>query len=116
MRLSIITLIVVLVIGSIVISLGFIINQDNEMQVEYTNDPQPSNQYDKLERYKIELEKINQYNRQVLHDLEKQIKNSDDVHLNQLKEEIKIIKQVIDENKAELEQVIKKLSEMNKNF
>ena len=115
MRLSIIALIAVLAIGSIVISLGFITNQDNEMEVEYDNNPQPVSQYDKLERYKIELEKINQYNRQVLHDLEEQIKNSDDVHLNQLKEEIKIIKRVIDENKAELEQVIEKLSEMNTN-
>ena len=115
MRLSIIALIAVLVIGSIVISLGFITNQGNQTQVEYSDDLQSFNQYDKLERYKVELEKINQYNRQVLHDLEEQIKNSDDVHLNQLKEEIKIIKQVIDENKAELEQVIQKLSEMNKN-
>ena len=115
MRLSIIALIAVLAIGSIVIPLGFITNQDNEMQVEYGNDPQPVSQYDKLERYKIELEKINQYNRQVLRDLEEQIKNSDDVHLNQLKEEVKIIKQVIDKNKDELQQVIQKLSEMNKN-
>ena len=115
MRLSIITLIVVLIIGSIVISFGFITNQDKETRVEYGDDLRSSNQYDKLERYKIQLEKINQYHLQILYDLEEQIKNSDDVYLNQLKEEVKIIKQVIDENKAELEQVIQKLSEMNKN-
>ena len=61
---------------------------------------------------KNELEKINQINQQVLEDLEDQIKNSDDIHLDQINEEIKVIKRVIEENKAELEQVITKLSEM----
>ena len=106
MRLTIIILIAVLSVGSIVISLGFLTSQ------EYIDVPEISNQYKKLEKYKNELEKINQHNQQVLKDLEEQIKNSDDVHLDQINEEIKIIKQVIDENKAELEQVITKLSQM----
>ncbi|HEY5735540.1 MAG TPA: hypothetical protein VIS47_03170 [Nitrosopumilus sp.] len=106
MRLTIIILIAVLSIGSIVISLGFLTSQ------EYIDVPEISNQYEKLEKYKNELEKINQYNQQVLKDLEEQIKNSDDVHLDQINEEIEIIKRVIKENKEELEQVITKLSQM----
>ncbi|AFS83612.1 hypothetical protein [Candidatus Nitrosopumilus sediminis] len=109
MRLTIIVLIAVLSIGSIVISLGFLTSQ------EYIDVPEISNQYEKLERYKNELEKINQHNQQMLKDLEEQIKNSDDVHLDQINEEIKVIKRVIKENKAELEQVITKLSQMESN-
>ena len=106
MRLTIIVLIVVLSVGSTIISLGFLTSQ------KYIDVPEISNQYEKLEKYKNELEKINQHNQQVLKDLEEQIKNSDDVHLDQINREIKIIKQVIKENKEELEQVIAKLSQM----
>ena len=106
MRSSIIVLISVLVVGSIVISLGFFTNQ------EYVEIPEIPNQYENLEKYKNELEKINQYNQQVLEDLEEQFKNSDDVHLDQINEEIEVIKRVINENKEELEQVIQKLSQM----
>ncbi|MGH1567942.1 MAG: hypothetical protein ACRBBZ_01870 [Nitrosopumilus sp.] len=106
MRLTIIILVAILSVGSIVISLGFLTSQ------EYIDVPEISDQYEKLEKYKNELEKINQINQQVLEDLEDQIKNSDDVHLDQINEEIKVIKRVIEENKAELEQVITKLSEM----
>ena len=106
MRLTIIILIAVLTIGSVVISLGFLTTP------EYLDVPEISSQYDKLEKYKNELEKINQYNQEVLDDLENQIKNSDDVHIDQINEEIKVITQVIENNKAELEQVITKLSQM----
>lgn len=99
-------LIVVLVVGGIVISLGFLTNQ------KYLNIPEISDQYEKLENYKTELEKINQYNQQVLKNLQEEIKNSDDANINQINEEIKVLKKVIDENKAELEQVITKLSQM----
>jgi len=107
MKLSIVVLILVLAVGSIVISLGFLTNQ------EYVEIPEISNQYENLEKYKIELEKINQYNQQILKDLEAQFKNSDDVHLDQINEEIAAIKQVVNENKEELERVIKKLSQMD---
>ncbi len=106
MRLSIVVLISVLVVGSIVISLGFLTNQ------EYVEVPEISNQYENLEKYKNELEKINQYNQQILEDLEEQIKNSTDVHLDPINDEIEVIKQVVNENKEELERVIEKLSEM----
>ena len=106
MRLSIIVLIVVLAVGSLVISLGFLTNQNHEKIPEF------SNQYKELEKYKNELEKINQYNHQILKDLKESIKNSDDIHLEKINEEIAIIKQVIDDNTKELEQIIKKLSEM----
>ena len=106
MRLTIIILIAALSIGSVVISLGFLTTP------EYLDVPEISSQYDKLEKYKNELEKINQYNQEVLEDLENQIKNSDDVHIDQINEEIEVIKQVIEANKAELEQVITKLSQM----
>jgi len=102
----VIVFIVVLAVGGLVISLGFITNQN------YDEIPEISDQYEKLEKYKNELEKINQSNQQILKDLEESIKNSDDVHLEQINEEIAIIKQVIDDNTKELEQIIKKLSQM----
>lgn len=107
MKLSIIVLLGVLVVGGIIISLGFITNQENVVISEI------SNQYETLEKYKIELEKINQSNQEVLEDLQNQLKNSDNVHLDQLNEEIEIINQVISDNKAELEQVIQKLSQVD---
>ena len=106
MRLSIIVLITVLSIGSVVISLGFLTSE------KYLDVPEISNQYEKLETYKNELEKINQHNQEILKDLEEQINNSDDVHIDQINEEIAVIQRVIEENKAELEQVITKLSQM----
>jgi uncharacterized membrane protein YhiD involved in acid resistance len=107
LKLSIIVLLGVLVVGGIIISLGFITNQENIVISEI------SNQYETLEKYKIELEKINQSNQEVLEDLQNQLKNSDNVHLDQLNEEIEIINQVISDNKAELEQVIQKLSQVD---
>ncbi len=109
MRLSIIVLIAVLVVGGIVISLGFVTTQ------EIVDIPEISNQYEKLGKYKNELEKINQYNQEILQNLENQIKNSDDVPLDQINEEIDVMKRVISENKAELEQVIQKLSQIESN-
>ena len=106
MRFTIIILIAVSVIGVSIISIGFFLNQEVE-QVVNTLTP-----YEKLEKYKEDLEKINQYNQQVLDGLEKKIAESDDVHLEQIKKEIEVLKRVIDDNKKELEQVIQKLSEM----
>ena len=106
MRLTIIFLIAVLSVGGIVISLGFLTSQ------EYIDVPEITNQYEKLESYKSELEKINQQNQKLLNNLENQIKNSDDVHVDQINREIEVIKRVIKENKAELEQVLTKLSQM----
>jgi len=106
LRLSIVVLLAVLIVGSVVISLGFITNQ------EIVEVPEISNQYESLEKYKIELEKINQDYQEVLEDLQSQIDNSDNEHLEQIKEEIEVINQVINSNKAELEQVIQKLSEI----
>ena len=103
MRSSIIVLLGVLVVGSIVISIGFVTNQE----IIEISDP-----YEKLEKYKIELEKINQLNLEMLKELELQIKNSDNIHLEQLTDEIEVINQVITENSAELEQVIQKLSQI----
>ena len=106
MRLTIIILIEVLSVGSIVISLGFMTSE------KIIDVPEIATQYEKLEKYKIELEKINQFNQEVLEDLEDQLENSDDVHIEQINEEITVIKRVIEENRAELEQVIEKLSQM----
>ena len=103
MKSSIIVIISVLVVGSIVISLGFLTNQD---YIEI------SNQYENLEKYKNELEKINQYNQQILKELEEQFKNSTDINLGPINEEIEVVKRVINENKEELEQVIQKLSQI----
>ncbi|MBA4436214.1 MAG: hypothetical protein ACPGN7_01575 [Nitrosopumilus sp.] len=109
LRLTIIVLIVVVSIGSIIIATGFISNSN---LVEM---PKISNQYDNLLKYKNELEKINQYNENILNELENEIKNSDDVNINQINNEIEVLKRVIDENKSELEQIIVKLSQMEKN-
>jgi uncharacterized membrane protein YhiD involved in acid resistance len=106
LRSSIVVLLGVLVVGSIVISLGFITNQ------QIIEIPEISDQYENLEKYKIELEKINQFNIEMLKDLESEIKNSDNIHLEQITEEIEVINQVITENSAELEQVIEKLSQI----
>ena len=106
MRLSIVALIAVLAVGSTVILLGFLTNQD------YVEVSEITNQIEKLEKYKNELDKINQLNLQMLQDLETQIINSDAIHLEQINEEIDVITQVINENKEELEQIIKKLSQI----
>ncbi|NQV40630.1 MAG: hypothetical protein HQ505_08925 [Nitrosopumilus sp.] len=106
MRLTIIILIAILSIGSLVISLGFLTSE------KYIDVPEITSQYEKLETYKNELEKINQQNQKTLNELEDQIKNSDDIHLDQINKEINVIKQVIEENTAELEQVITKLSQI----
>jgi len=106
LRLSIVVLIVVLAVGSAVILLGFLTNQ------EYVEVSEITNQIKKLEIYKNELDKINQLNLQMLEDLETKITNSDDVHLEQINDEIDVIKQVINDNKEELEQIIKKLSQI----
>jgi len=106
LRLIIILLIVVLSVGGVIVSLGFLTSQ------EYIDVPEITNQYEKLESYKNELEKINQQNQKILNDLENQIKNSDDVHIDQINREIEVIKRVIEENKVELEQVLTKLSQM----
>jgi predicted PurR-regulated permease PerM len=106
LRLSVIVLFAVLIIGGIVISLGFLITQE---VIEITK---ISNQYENLEKYKSELEKIILYNQEMLKDLENQIKNSDNAHLEQINEEIEIMNQVIIENKIELEQIIQKLSQI----
>jgi len=106
LRSSIIVLLGVLVVGSIVISIGFVTNQEI-IEISEISDP-----YEKLEKYKIELEKINQFNLEMLKELELQIQNSDNIHLEQLTDEIEVINQVITENSAELEQVIQKLSQI----
>lgn len=112
MRLSIVAIIAVLVIGIGVAISGFVINQESGEISEITD---ISDQYIKLEKYKNELEKINQYNQQILADLENQIKNSDNEQLEQINKEIEVVKRVINDNKAELEQVIQRLSKMEPN-
>ena len=107
LKITIIVIITVLIIGSLVIFLGFLTNQN------YDEIPEISSQYDKLEKYKNELEKINQNNLQILEDLKEQIKNSDDVHLEKINEEIAVVTRVINENKVELEKVIQRLSQMD---
>ena len=106
LRLTIIILIITLSVGSLIIATGFISNSN------YAEFSKISNQYDNLLKYKNELEKINQYNQNILNELENEIKNSDDVNINQINNEIEVLKQVINENKSELEQIITKLSEI----
>ena len=109
LRLTIIIFIVVLIVGSIIITTGFISNS------KYVEIPNISNQYENLLKYKNELEKINQYNQEILKNLEYEIKNSDDVNISQINDEINVINRVINENKLELEQIITKLSQIESN-
>ncbi len=108
MRLTIIVLITVLVVGGAIIIYGFFSNPDK-------NEIEQMSAYEKLVNYKSELEKINQYNQKILSDLEQEITNSDNVNLEQINKEIEVLKRVIQDNKAELEQVIEKLSKMEPN-
>jgi len=106
LRLTITFLIIVLIVSCVIITARFILNSKN---VEI------SNQYEYLQKYKNELEKINQYNQEILKNLENQIKNSDDVNISRINDEINVINQVINENKLELEQIIIKLSQIESN-
>ena len=103
LKLTILILIIVISIGSIIIVTDFFSN------LKYV---EISNQYENLLKYKNELEKINEYNQEILKDLEYQITNSDNVNINQINDEINVVKRVINENKFELEQIIAKLSQM----
>ena len=106
LRLTITFLIIVLIVSCVIITASLILNSKN---VEI------SNQYEYLQKYKNELEKINQYNQEILKNLENQIKNSDDVNISRINDEIGVINQVINENKLELEQIIIKLSQIESN-
>jgi hypothetical protein len=106
LRLSIIVLIIILIVGTTIITIGYFTNQEKSVIVETTP-------YEKLEKYKVELEKINTYNQQVLNDLEKKIEDSQISDSAQLNKEIIVLKQVINDNKAELAQIMKKLVTMN---
>ena len=109
LKLTILILIVVLSIGSIIITTDFFSN------LKYVEISNISNSYENLLKYKNELEKINQYNQEILEDLEYQIKNSDDVNISQINDEIDIINNVINQNKLELEEILTKLSEIESN-
>ena len=109
LKLTITFLIVVLTIGSIIIVTDFIFNS------KYIEIPIISNPYENLQKYANELEKINEYNQEILKDLEYQIKNSDDVNISQINDEIDIINNVINQNKLELEEILTKLCEIESN-
>ena len=109
LKLTILILIVLLSIGSIIITTDFFSN------LKYVEISNISNSYENLLKYKNELEKINQYNQEILEDLEYQIKNSDDVNISQINNEIDVINRVINENKLELEEIIIKLSQIESN-
>jgi len=106
LKLTILILIIVISIGSIIIATDFFSN------LKYV---EISNQYENLLKYKNELEKINEYNQEILKDLEYQITNSDDANISQINNEIDVINRVIIENKLELEQIIVKLSQIESN-
>jgi uncharacterized membrane protein YhiD involved in acid resistance len=106
LKLTILILIIVISIGSIIIATDFFPN------LKYV---EISNQYENLLKYKNELEKINEYNQEILKDLEYQITNSDDANISQINNEIDVINRVIIENKLELEEIIVKLSQIESN-
>ncbi|NJK77728.1 MAG: hypothetical protein HC944_01410 [Nanoarchaeota archaeon] len=93
MKLPFIVMIAALTIGTTVIFFGYLTNQN------YTQTNEQSNPYEKLQNYKKELEKINQYNQQLLSELEDKMINSENSSLSQLNQEIEILKRVINDNK-----------------
>lgn len=107
LRLTLIVLLAVLVVGGSVIVYGFLTQSNNEIE--------NISPYEKLKNYKEDLEKINQYNQKILSELEQKITGIDDPNLEQLTQEIEILKRVINDNKEELEKVIQKLSKMKPN-
>ena len=109
MRPTIIILIAVVVVGGIIAATGFL---GNEKYIEPSEIP---TDFENLQKYKTELERINQFNLEVLEDLENQIKNSDNEELNELQEELKVLERVIDDNKTELEEIIDRLAKMESN-
>jgi len=104
LRLTLVVLLTVLVVGGSVIVYGFLIQNNKEIE--------NISPYEKLKNYKEDLEKINQYHQKILDELEQKIAGIDDPNLEQLTQEIEILKQVINDNKEELEKVIQKLSKM----
>ena len=112
MRITLIILAAVLVIGGSVIAMGFLTNPEPEEEQAEMIIPKEMTPYEKLQKYKEELEKINRYNKQMLVDLEKQLENSEGQNIEQLEEEIDILKRVISENADELKTIAKQLSEM----
>ena len=113
MRPTILILIAVVVVGGIVASAGFL---NNEKYIEPSKIPtEIPTDYENLQNYKTELERINQFNLEVLEDLENQIKNSENEELIQLQEELKVLERVIDDNKNELEEIIDRLAKMDSN-
>ena len=106
MRPTIIALIAVVAVGGIIASVGFLNDE------KYVETPKIPTDYENLQNYKIELERINQFNLEVLEDLENQIKNSDNEELIQLREELNVLERVIDDNKKELEEIIDRLAKM----
>ena len=106
MRPTIIILISVVAVGGVIASMGFLNDE------KYVETPKIPTDYENLQNYKIELERINQFNLEVLEDLENQIKNSDNEELTQLREELKVLERVIDDNKKELEEIIDRLAKM----
>ena len=106
MRPTTIILISVVAVGGVIASMGFLNDE------KYVETPKIPTDYENLQNYKIELERINQFNLEVLEDLENQIKNSDNEELTQLREELKVLERVIDDNKKELEEIIDRLAKM----
>ena len=110
LRVSIVvTIVVVIVGGSIFAGFGYLSNQKLGETIEL---PEIKDQYQNLENYKLELEKINQNNQRILKDLEEQITDSENPNLAQINEEIEAVKRVISENKKDLERVIEELSRL----
>ena len=106
MRVSIVVLVAVLAVGGIVITTG-LVTEPNATEITDT-----LTQYEKLQNYKEGLEKINQYHRDLLDEVKQKIANSNDETLLQLNQEIDAIQSIIDDNMAELDEVVQKLSEM----
>ena len=97
-------LLIVIVIGGIIVAVGFQVNSDN-----YPENFEEKNQLEKLRDYKSSLEKINQFNYGHLVKLEKDLVNSTNENKNSIKKEIEIVEKIIKENNDEIQKISERI-------
>ena len=104
MRLSVIILIAALAMGGAVISLGFLVDP------EVAEAPEELSAFEKLEKYRDDLVRINEYNIQVLDDAKAADPGTNTTSL--MGPEIAVLEQVIAQNIEEIQEISERLAEM----
>lgn len=110
MRLPVIILIAALAVGGVVISLGFL--TDPKTVTEEGGAPEELSAFEKLEQYRDDLVRINEYNIQVLDETRAADPGTNATTSNQTDQEIAILEQVIAQNIEEIQEISERLAEM----